>query len=68
MNCDENLPAQEALLALGKHLSKCILLLLSSPAHVTETNHKANTNNELHINVVSTVFSLFVKVHAALCG
>lgn len=43
-------------------------LLLFSSAHVRETNHKANTSNELHINMISTMFNLSVKVRAALCG
>lgn len=69
--CDVNLPSQEALLALGKHLSKHALLLLSSSANVMEINHKANTWNtefQMYVNTTAATFSSSLKVCAALCG
>lgn len=69
--CDVNLPAWEALLALGNHLSKRTPLLLSSSANVTETNHKANTWNtefQMYVNAILATFSSTLKVCAALCG
>lgn len=67
---DVNLLAREALFALGNHLSRGTLLLLSSSANVTETIHKANsiTEFQMYINKVSMMFSTSLKVRVALCG
>lgn len=69
-SCDVNLLAWEALLALGNHLPRGTLLLLSSSANVTETLLKANINTEfqMYINKISVMFSISLKVRAAMCG
>jgi len=69
--CDRNLLAQEALLALGNHfLKEHSATSLSSSANVTETIHQANSNTEfeMYINKILTMFSTSLKVRAAMCG